>query len=249
MALQRFLDSLTDVPPSHPFGYLERLNPSKYAMFYEDFLQFDFGDYPADSDAVALQYAITLDAELDYDVSFGGSSGALILTTEGGDTEGGQWRLNASPFQLTANKKSWFEAKFNVTAGAGTIGQESLFIGLSKNQTGTNFIDDAGTALAVDDAWGFVSYDAEAGVDAVVRDSDEVSTLADSATLVSGTNVVLSLYYDGVKTHVYKDSLKVGEISGTHPTADALTMMIHFKSQEAAVKVLTLDYVLVIIEK
>lgn len=241
-----FIDGVNSVESSSPFAALDVGNPAKYAVFYEDFLNFDFGDYPTDSDAVALQYAVTLDTELDYDVSFGGSTGDLILTTEGGDTEGGQFRLNASPFKLTAAKKAWFEARLNITAT--TVAQYSFFVGLSTNTTGTNFIDDAGTALAVDNAWGFVSYDASAEINPVVRVSDVSSTETGTHTMVTATYAKYQLYYDGSDTHFYVDGVKKGVIEGTHPTA-AMTMMVHFKSQSVEAGVLNLDHVLVIVEK
>ena len=247
---QRFTGGINDVAASDPFAELLMLDPTRYAVFFEDFIQFDFGDYPADSDAVALQYAVTLDTELDYDVSFTGATGALTLTTEGGDTEGGQFRLNGSPFTLTAGKKAWYEVRYNLTAT--TVAQYSLFLGLASNQTGTNFIDDAGTALAVDDCWGFLSVDAEGGVDAVVRHDDEQSVITDVHAQVTAVNVVLSLYYDGAKTYVYENGIEKGTITGTHPadgTTDTMTAMIHFKSQSAEAGVLNVDYVLAVLER
>lgn len=248
-AFKHFVAGVNNVPESDLFGSFDGLDPTKYSVYMEDFTDFDFGDYPADSDAVALQYAITLDTELDYDVSFGGSTGDLILTTEGGDTEGGQWRLNASPFKLTAGKKAWLEVKYTVTSAAGTVGATTWFLGLSTNATGTNFIPDAGTSWAVNEAWGFGSLAGEAGVDALVIDADEQSIATDVHTQVTAVEVTLGLYYDGAQTHYYKNGSKVGTISGTHPTGDAMTLMIHFKSQEAQAKVLNLDHIYVAIEK
>lgn len=246
---RHFLGGANNVAESDLFGVLDMWDPSKYSVYFEDFTDFDFGDYPADSDAVALQYAVTLDSELDYDVSFGGSTGDLVLTTEGGDTEGGQWRLNSAPFKLTAGKKAWFEVKYTVTSSAGTVGATTWFFGLSSNQTGTNFIADAGTSWAVNEAWGFGSMAAEAGVDVMVFDGDEQSMVTDVHTQVTAVEVTLGLYYDGTRTHYYKNGTRLGEIAATHPTADAMTLMIHFKSQEAQVKVLNLDHLLVILEK
>lgn len=245
---QRFIGGVTDVASNDPMASLGIIDPTKYAVFFDDFTQLDTADYPADSDGVAKLYTVALDAELDYDVSFGGTTGAIIFTTEGGDTEGGQFSTTASPFKLTAGKKAFFECKFNTTAGAGTIGQESFFFGLATKQASTNFIDDAGTALAVDNAWGFVTFDAEAGVDAVVRASDEQSVSTDLHTLVSGTEYVYSVYYDGVDSHFYVDGVFKATITGTHPTA-AIGPMVHYKSQEAAVKVLTLDYLFAAVER
>lgn len=247
--LQHFMGGVNNVPPEDPMSKLDMLDPTKYGIWFDDFIDIDTADYPADSDAVAKKYTVTLDTELDYDVSFGGTTGAIILTTEGGDTEGGQLYSTAAPFQLTAGKKAFFECKFNTTIGAGTIGQESLFFGLAKIQTSTNFIDDAGTLIAGDNVWGFVSYDAEAGVDAIIRASDELTTSSDLHTLVSGTNVILSLYYDGISTYAYADGVLKATMTGTHPTATALALMVHYKSQEAAVKVLTLDYIFAAVER
>ena len=245
----RFPNGINDVAANSPLAQLASLDPNRYAIFFEDFVETDFGDYPADSDGVALKYAVTLDTELDYDVSFGGATGALILTTEGGDTEGGQFRLNAAPFQLTANKKAWFDTVLSVTDGT-ALADTSLFVGLSDNVSGTTFIDDTGATIAVDEAWGFLSVTEEAGVDAIVRDNDvAAATATDVGTLASGTNIRLTLYYNGTDTLVFVDGVQKATLTGTHPTGDAMTVMVHFKSQSANAKVLTLDYLYVAVER
>lgn len=245
----RFTNGISDAAENGPFGQLASLDPNRYAIFFEDFVETDFGDYPADSDAVALKYAVTLDDELDYDVSFGGATGALILTTEGGDTEGGQFRLNAAPFQLTSGKKAWFDTVLSVTDGT-ALADTSLFVGLSDNVAGTTFISDDGATIAVDEAWGFLSVTEEAGIDVVVRDNDvAAATSTDVGTLVTATNIRLSLYYNGTDTLVFVDGVQKATLTGTHPTGDAMTVMVHFKSQGAQAKVLTLDYLYVAIER
>lgn len=250
MAITRFPDGLNDSEANGPLAELEQLDPNRYATFFEDFTETDFGDYPADSDGVALKYAVTLDAELDLDVSFTGPTGNLVLTSEGGDNEGGQFRLNATPFQLTAGKKAFFDCRLSITSSAGTIGQESLFVGLADNVTSTNFIAADGLSLAVDESWGFVSYDAEAGIDVAIRDNDvATATSTDVGTFVSATNVRLTLYYNGTDTEAYVDGVKKATLTGTHPTGDAMTVMVHFRAEEAQVKVLTLDYLYVAIER
>lgn len=248
MTITHFQNGVNNVAESDPFAELALLDPSKYAIFMEDFTETDFGDYPADSDGVALKYAVTLDTELDMDVSFSGPTGALVLTTEGGDTEGGQFRLNAAPFQLTSGKKAWFDAKLKITAT--TIADNSFFIGLSDNVSGTNFIDDTGATIAVDEAWGFLSVAEEAGLDVIVRDNDVAgATSTDIATLVTATDIRLSLYYDGTNTNAYINGVKKATLTGTHPTGDNMTVMVHFKSQAAEAQVLTLDYMMVAIER
>jgi len=249
MTVTRFPNGINDSAADGPLAELASLDPNRYMIFFEDFVNFDFGDYPVDSDGVALQYALTLDTELDMDVSFGGATGALILTTEGGDTEGGQFRLNATPFQLTSGKKAFFDAVLSVTDGT-AIADTSLFVGLSDNVTGTAFISDNGATIAVDEAWGFLSVAEEAGIDAIVRDNDvAAASSADVGSLVSGTNIRLTMYYNGTSTLVYVDGVHKATLSGTHPTGDALTAMVHFKSQSANAKVLALDYLYVAIER
>ena len=245
----RFPNGLNDSEANGPLAELPNFDPNRYMIFFEDFVDFDFGDYPADSDGVALQYAVTLDVELDMDVSFGGATGSLILTSEGGDNEGGQWQLNAAPFQLTSGKKAFFDCKLKIDAGAGTIGQESFFIGLSDNVQSTNFIAADGLSLAVDEAWGFVSYDAEAGIDVAVRDNDVASASTDVGTFADDTFVRLSLYYDGTNTQVYVDGVHKATQTGTHPTGDAMTLTLHARAEEAAVKTFTVDYWYVAIER
>lgn len=243
----RFPDGVNNVSDTHRLRQLQLLDPTKYAILYEDFIDFPFGSYPADSDAVALKYAVTLDTELDYDVSYGGSTGSLVLTTEGGDTEGGQFRLNASPFKMVVGKKAWFEIKCTLTAV--TVAQYSFFAGLSTNATGTNFIDDAGSALAVDNAWGFVQFDGSANIAAIHRVSD-AGTASEGAVhaWTTAVPVVMNLYYDGVQSHVYVNDVLKGTLTGAIPTA-AMTFMLHFKSQSVEAGVLDVDYFMAVLER
>jgi len=245
----RFPNGINDSEANGPLAQLAQLDPNRYATFFEDFTETDFGDYPADSDGVALKYAVTLDVELDLDVSFTGPTGNLVLTSEGGDNEGGQFRLNAAPFHLVSGKQAFFDCRFKIGAGAGTIGQESFFIGLADNVTSTNFIAADGLSLAVDESWGFVSYDAEAGVDVVIRDNDSETSSTDVDTIVDDTFMRLTLYYNGTDTLVFADGVQVATVTGTHPTSDAMTMMIHFRAEEVAVKTLTVDYVYIALER
>lgn len=248
MAITRFPNGISDVTVSDPLAQLEALDPTKYAIIMEDFIK---SDIVADLDGLIQSgWTQTLGTELDLDMSIGGATGALIMTSEGGDNEGGQTYLNNETLQLTSGKKAFFEAKLNVDAGTlGTIGAQELFVGLADKVTGTNFMAADGSDLLVDECWGFVSLAEEAGIDCHVHDNDTDSSEADVGTLVDETDIVLSLYYDGSKSHIYVDGVKKGTISGTHPTSDGMTLMIHFKSDEAVACVLTIDYLLVALER
>ena len=249
MAITRLPDGISDRAASDPLAQLEMLDPTKYAVFIEDFVD---GDFVADMDGVVSGrgWTQTMGAELDLDVGLSGATGALTLTAEGGDNEGGQTYLNNATFNLTSGKKAFLETKLNIDAGAlGTIGAQELFVGLAAKVTGTNFIDAGGTSLDANECWGFVSLAEEAGIDVEIHDNDTDSVTTDVGTLVDETNIVLSLYYDGTQTEIYVDGVHKGSITGTHPTGDAMTVMIHFKSDEAIAAVLSVDYVVVAVER
>lgn len=242
----RYPNGINDVEPTNRLAQLKSLDPARYAIFLDDFLQ---SDMIADMDGVvASGWTQTLGTELDLDVSISGATGDLVLASEGGDNEGGQTYLNNATMQLTAGKEAFLEAKLSITA-AGTIGQEELFIGLADKVTGTSLMAADGSSLDVDECWGFVSLDGEAGIDVEIHDNDVDTVEADVGTLVSATDVTLTLHYDGTDTHAYVDGAKKATIVATHPTGDAQTFMIHFKSGEAEVKTLTIDYVFVALER
>jgi hypothetical protein len=172
------------------------------------------------------------------------ASGTLLTQTLGGaDNDLSQLYATTAIFPLTAGKKAFFRWRGKVDKGStGTIGEQELYVGMSSVQTGTNFIDAAGTALAVDDFVGFASYDGGVNIDVVARKTDVLSTLAAVTTYADVTFMDLACDFDGVNLSFYKDSTFVGQLTSGFPTA-ALAPMIYFKGGEAKAAVLTTDYI------
>ncbi len=236
------------LPATHPLAELDIGNPFKYATFMEDFLAYDITQLIGGN-----PWTLTQTNGVDTIL---GPTGILVLTLGGADNDVAQMQLAESPFALTAGKKLFFQARFNLElASGGTVAANEMFIGLATEQTTTNFMNSGGTALAVDNALGFVKYDAGASMAAVMRASDAESTSLGALTPVSTQYFTVSIYYDGVESHFYvannadgSDGVLKATFSGTHPTG-VLNPTLYIKAGEAKANILNVDYVYIARER
>ena len=128
MAIERFYDGLSTVYADNPLGNLPYPDPTKYAIWMEDFII----EPEATTQWLHTQTNGTLAS-----ASTGGT-GVITQTLAGGDNDLSQMALASVTVALTAGKKAFFEAKVKVAKGAGgTIGQQEVFVGLATVQVGT----------------------------------------------------------------------------------------------------------------
>jgi hypothetical protein len=234
----RFLGGVNSVGESNPLGQLERLDPTKYAKWMEDFIAIESG----------ITNSEWTHTNTNGTLAVVGPTGVVTLTMAGGDNDLSQLYLTNAPFQ-TNSKKLWFECRCKVAKGSGgTIGQEEVAIGLSSVQTAGNFFAADGTSRAMDDFIGFLSYDGDANIDIAMGENDVFSTETAVTTYVDDTWMVLSVYYDNSTAYFYKDDAEVGRLSTNEPTS-VVTPMMYIKAGEAKAKVLHVDYILVIAER
>ncbi len=176
-----------------------------------------------------------------------GSSG-ITQTLGGADNDLSQLYLATASFALVSGKRALFEAKVRVDKGAaGTIGQQEVFVGLSKVQTSTNFTAADGLTMTVDDCIGFWSPDGSANLAAIARATDVESIEAAASTYADATSYVLRILFDGTTAVFYRDGVGIASLTG-FPTA-ALTPMLFIKAGEGKASVLTSAYVLVATER
>lgn len=239
--ITRNVGGFTALRAGDPLADLDVGNPRKWAIFMEDFLTYDITQLVGGN-----PYTLTATNCVD---TIGGPTGVLALTLGGADNDVGQLQITGVPF-ATNSKRMYFEAKVKLAlASAGTIAANELFIGLAAQQTTTSFIGSTGLALTVDNCIGFVKYDADSTLGAVLRKSDLESTDGSLKTPVDGVYTTLAFYYDGNSSvKFYVDGLLKSELTSNIPTAD-MTPTLYIKGGEAKANVLSCDYILVAAER
>jgi len=233
MTIQRNADGWSSRIASDPLALFNFNDPINYPYFLDHFLAYD------DTQAVGHPYTFTQTNGTDAIL---GPSGVLTLTCAGAANDLCQLQLTNAPWQSNS-KRLWFEAKVKlVLDSGGTVAANELAVGLFSVQTGSNFFAADGLSLAADDALGFVSFDATATMNAVMRENDVQSSEAGIVTPVDDTWMRLSIYYDGGTAYFYKD----GGLVATLTTVDAtsvLTPTLYIKLGEAKGNALHCDYI------
>jgi hypothetical protein len=238
MAIERFYDGISTVYSDNPLGNLPYPDPTKYAIWMEDFILIP----------EVTTYWTNTNTNGTLAVAETGGTGVATLTMGGADNDLAQLYHKTATFALTSGKKAFFEAKIKVDKGAaGTIGQQELFVGLAAVETGVNFTAADGLTMTSTNCVGFWSMDGSTNLAAISRVADVESIEAAASTYADATSYVLSWYFDGTTIKFYKDDTQIASLTA-FPTA-AVTPTLYIKAGEAAPAVLTTDYVLVAVER
>lgn len=236
--LHRFVEGIGTVGADDPFRALTVPDPTKWAVWFDDFLDYDV----AQGDT---KYTLSQSGGTD---SVAGPTGVLSLTLGGSDNQYAHLYLTSAPFQTNSKKLIW-ECRCKVQKGSGgTINAEEVFVGLASVQTTTNFMAADGLSRTMDDAMGFISYDATLNIDAIQGENDVFSTEAAAAVYADDTWMKLGGYYDGAQTFFYKDDGLVATLTANEPTS-VVTPTMYVKAGEAKAKVLLVDYFAVFAER
>jgi hypothetical protein len=237
---KRFLHGVTNVSIDNPLGRLPYLDPTKWAIWFDDFLHYDV----AQGDAAWILDVVNAGAD-----AVVGPTGVLTLTLTGASDSLGLQQSNGV-WQLTSGKKAIFKTRCKIVkAAGGTIGQEGFVIGLTSVQTTTGFMDaPPPTARAFDDGLCFVSYDGTTNIIAMQGENDVFSTEVGCATYADDTWMTLSVYWDGTKSTFYKDDAELCEIT-TNPPTSVISPVMFFSAGEAKADVFHCDYLFMAVER
>lgn len=236
---RRFLNGITNVAIDNPLGRLPYLDPTKWAIWFDDFLHYDV----AQGDAAWILDMVNAGAD-----AVVGPTGVLTLTLTGVADSLGLQQSNGV-WQLTAGKKAIFKTRCKIVKGGGTIGQEGFFVGLTSVQTTTDFMDaPPPTARAFDDGWGFLSYDNTTDIIALQGEADVFSTEVGCTTYADDTWMTLAIYWDGYKSTFYKDDAVLCEIT-TNPPTSVISPVMFISAGEAQTDALHVDYMFMAVER
>lgn len=245
MAILRNEDGFSPLGSGHPLAELDIANPLKWSTWFEDFNAYDITQLIGGNPWTFTVQNACVDTIL-------GPTGVLALTLGGTDNDSGELQLAESPFALSATKRTYMQMRFNLElAASGTIAANEMFLGLATEATTTNFMAAGGTALAADNALGFVKYDAIGTMGSVMRKTDVESTDGGVITPVSATWITAAIYYTGTQAKFYagtaadgSDMKLVSTLTGNDPTA-VMVPTLYVKAGEAKANILNVDYIAV----
>ena len=233
-----FPNGVSNRTKGHPLFNYPYLDPSKYYTYFDDFFEYHSGIYTittTEAGSGNASEAIT-----------SGAGGQLLITNDDADNELDFFQLKGESFKWDSTKRMFFSARFKTNDAT----QSEIIMGLQITDT---------TPLDVTDGIFFLKVDADTKPDLIIE-KDNTSTLSilEMDAMEDDTFVTLSFEYDpldvatgGAVFRAYQDNVQVGEITGTTnaPDDEDLTISFGIQNGEAAAKTLTIDFILVAVER
>ena len=233
-----FPNGVSNRTKGHPLFNYPYLDPSKYYTYFDDFFEYHAGIYTittTEAGSGNASEAIT-----------SGAGGQLLITNDDADNDLDFFQLKGESFKWDSTKRMFFSARFKTNDAT----QSEIIMGLQITDT---------TPLDVTDGIFFLKVDADTKPDLIIE-KDNTSTLSilEMDAMEDDTFVTLSFEYDpldvatgGAVFRAYQDNVQVGEITGTTnaPDDEDLTISFGIQNGEAAAKTLTIDFILVAVER
>ena len=233
-----FPNGISNRTKGHPLFNYPYLDPSKYYTYFDDFFEYHSGIYTittTEAGSGNASEAIT-----------SGAGGQLLITNDDADNDLDFFQLKGESFKWDSTKRMFFSARFKTNDAT----QSEIIMGLQITDT---------TPLDVTDGIFFLKVDADTKPDLIIE-KDNTSTLSilEMDAMEDDTFVTLSFEYDpldvatgGAVFRAYQDNVQVGEITGTTnaPDDEDLTISFGIQNGEAAAKTLTIDFILVAVER
>ena len=233
-----FPNGVSNRTKGHPLFNYPYLDPSKYYTYFDDFFEYHSGIYTittTEAGSGNASEAIT-----------SGAGGQLLITNDDADNDLDFFQLKGESFKWDSSKRMFFSARFKTNDAT----QSEIIMGLQITDT---------TPLDVTDGIFFLKVDADTKPDLIIE-KDNTSTLSilEMDAMEDDTFVTLSFEYDpldvatgGAVFRAYQDDVQVGEITGTTnaPDDEDLTISFGIQNGEAAAKTLTIDFILVAVER
>ena len=233
-----FPNGISNRTKGHPLFNYPYLDPSKYYTYFDDFFEYHSGIYTittTEAGSGNASEAIT-----------SGAGGQLLITNDDADNDLDFFQLKGESLKWDSTKRMFFSARFKTNDAT----QSEIIMGLQITDT---------TPLDVTDGIFFLKVDADTKPDLIIE-KDNTSTLSilEMDAMEDDTFVTLSFEYDpldvatgGAVFRAYQDNVQVGEITGTTnaPDDEDLTISFGIQNGEAAAKTLTIDFILVAVER
>jgi len=217
----RFPNGLTTAAKAQPLGEFILPDMTKAHIYMEDFDYYNAADWTVTEVGVAVQVLNNIDG------------GNLLITNAGADDNSSFLQKVGESFLFQTGKKLWFDCLIEVNDAI----QSDVVIGLQINDT---------TPLSVSDGVYFIKSDGADTIDFVVVKGSTATTISAVATLSDTTFKRLSFFYDGVdKITIFDDGVAVATSVTTNlPDDETLTVSFGIQNGEAAIKLMSVDYIM-----
>ena len=170
----------------------------------------------------------------------------ILITNDDADNDLDFFQLKGESFKWDSAKRMFFSARFKTNDAT----QSEIVMGLQITDT---------TPLDVTDGIFFLKIDGDTQPDLIIeKDNSSSLSVVEMDAMEDDTFVTLSFEYDpldvatgGAVFRAYQDNVQVGEITGTTnaPDDEELTISFGIQNGEAAAKTLTIDFILVAVER
>ena len=233
-----FPNGVSNRTKGHPLFNYPYLDPSKYYTYFDDFFEYHSGIYTittTEAGSGNASEAIT-----------SGAGGQLLITNDDADNDLDFFQLKGESFKWDSSKRMFFSARFKTNDAT----QSEIVMGLQITDT---------TPLDVTDGIFFLKIDGDTQPDLIIeKDNSSSLSVLEMDAMEDDTFVTLSFEYDpldvatgGAVFRAYQDNVQVGEITGTTnaPDDEELTISFGIQNGEAAAKTLTIDFILVAVER
>ena len=233
-----FPNGVSNRTKGHPLFNYPYLDPSKYYTYFDDFFEYHSGIYTittTEAGSGNASEAIT-----------SGAGGQLLITNDDADNDLDFFQLKGESFKWDSSKRMFFSARFKTNDAT----QSEIVMGLQITDT---------TPLDVTDGIFFLKIDGDTQPDLIIeKDNSSSLSVVEMDAMEDDTFVTLSFEYDpldvatgGAVFRAYQDDVQVGEITGTTnaPDDEELTISFGIQNGEAAAKTLTIDFILVAVER
>ena len=226
-----FSSGVTNVSSTGSESLIKQPSRHKYHEYFNDFDVYTAGDWTITTTEDGSGSA----AEALID----GDGGLLQVTNAAGDNDHDFLQLKGESFKLSSSKRAYFNARFKVSDAT----QSDFVMGLQITDT---------TPLAASDGVNFRKDDGDALLDFVVeKDSTETLT-AGVATMADDTFIQVGFFLDPDSSQVsyfINNAEPVAVVNTNLPDNEELTVSFGIQNGEAAAKVMTIDYVNVMVER
>tara|TARA_R100000005_G_scaffold38429_1_gene17862 strand:+ start:226 stop:939 length:714 start_codon:yes stop_codon:yes gene_type:complete len=233
-----FPNGISNRTKGHPLFNYPYLDPSKYYTYFDDFFEYHSGIYTITTTEAGSGNA--------SEEITSGAGGQLLITNDDADNDLDFFQLKGESFKWDSSKRMFFSARFKTNDAT----QSEIVMGLQITDT---------TPLDVTDGIFFLKIDGDTQPDLIIeKDNSSSLSVVEMDAMEDDTFVTLSFEYDpldvatgGAVFRAYQDDVQVGEITGTTnaPDDEDLTISFGIQNGEAAAKTLTIDFILVAVER
>lgn len=257
MAPRRFLKGVTNVSADSNLGRMPFMDPTKYAIAYEDF----FGPWSLVAAGVSNGTTTWVNnwfirsedanATVSQTTDADANGVAKVALAAADNSVGWGQALNDNAIRMRTGKKLFFSCKFEITHTAGTVNNQEMFVGLAENTmtSWSMLFNAAGTGIVSDDTFGFLTLDGGASIYFTNTENDSGYIVDTGKDIETGRWFEMAVYWDGTNIELFCDGWSLGKYASAAAPTTGCSLTFGCKNGEAKARNLLVDYMFLAIER